>query len=90
MKARRMRSSSPKPARFATSTTPPTCLLSSNSRAVSTLSASTPLAGVMPVHQAVDAIASARMAALRDPEGEALSKCIADIAMQSSHRIAAE
>jgi indolepyruvate ferredoxin oxidoreductase beta subunit len=48
------------------------------------------LAGVMPVHQAVDAVASARTAALRDPEGEALSKCIADIAMQSSHRIAAE
>jgi indolepyruvate ferredoxin oxidoreductase, alpha subunit len=48
------------------------------------------LAGIMPVHQAVDAVASARTAALRDPEGEALSKCIADIAMQSSHRIAAE
>jgi indolepyruvate ferredoxin oxidoreductase beta subunit len=48
------------------------------------------LAGAMPVHQAVDAVASARTAALRDPEGEALSKCIADIAMQSSHRIAAE
>jgi AraC-like DNA-binding protein len=48
-KARRIRSSSPKPARFATSTTPPTCLLSSRSRAVSTRSASTPFAGVMPV-----------------------------------------
>jgi indolepyruvate ferredoxin oxidoreductase, beta subunit len=48
------------------------------------------LAGAMPVHQAVDAVASARTAALRDPDGEALSKCIADIAMQSSHRIAAE
>jgi indolepyruvate ferredoxin oxidoreductase beta subunit len=48
------------------------------------------LAGAMPVHQAVDAVASARTAALRDPEGEALSKCIAHIAMQSSHRIAAE
>ncbi len=49
MKARRMRSSSPNPARCATSTTPRISLLSSNSRAVSTLSASTPLAGVMPV-----------------------------------------
>jgi indolepyruvate ferredoxin oxidoreductase alpha subunit len=48
------------------------------------------LAGAMPGHQAVDAVASARTAALRDPDGEALSKCIADIAVQSSHRIAAE
>jgi hypothetical protein len=42
MKARRMRSSSPNPARCATSTTPPNSLLSSSSRAVC---ASTPLAG---------------------------------------------
>ncbi len=48
------------------------------------------LAGAMPVQQAADAVASARTAALLDPEGEALSKCLADIAMQSSHRIAAE
>jgi len=49
MKARRMRSSSPNPARCATSTTPRISLLSSNSRAVSTRNASTPLAGVIPV-----------------------------------------
>ena len=49
MKARRMRSSSPNPARRATSTTPPISLLSSNSRAVSTRNASTPCAGVIPV-----------------------------------------
>ncbi len=49
MKARRMRSSSPNPARCATSTTQPISLLSSNRRAASTRSASTPLAGVIPV-----------------------------------------
>ena len=36
------------------------------------------LAGNMPARQAVDAIASARAAALLDPEGEALAKCLAD------------
>ena len=49
MNARRIRSSSPKPARRATSTTPRISPLSSNNRAVSTRSASTPLAGVIPV-----------------------------------------
>jgi DHA2 family multidrug resistance protein len=52
IKARRIRSSSPNPARFATSTTPPISRLSSNSRAVSTRNASTPLAGVIPVRLA--------------------------------------
>jgi len=48
------------------------------------------LAGAMPARQAADATASARTAALLDPEGEALTKCLADIAAQHSHRIAAE
>src|SRR5260370_37810204 len=52
MNARRIRSSSPNPARRATSTTPLLSLLSSNSRAVSTRSASTPEAGVIPVRLA--------------------------------------
>ena len=48
------------------------------------------LAGSIPPRQAAEAIANARTAALLDPEGEALSKCIAAIHSQSSHRIAAE
>jgi indolepyruvate ferredoxin oxidoreductase, beta subunit len=48
------------------------------------------LAGSMPPRQAAEAIANARTAALLDPEGEALSKCIVAIHSQSSHRIAAE
>ena len=46
MKARLVRSSSPKPARLATSTPPPSCGLSSRSRTISTRSAAA-LAGVM-------------------------------------------
>jgi len=37
------------------------------------------LAGQIPPARAVDAIASARTAALVDPEGESLAKCLADI-----------
>ena len=48
------------------------------------------LAGNMSPRQAAEAIANARTAALLDPEGEALSKCIVAIHSQSSHRIAAE
>jgi indolepyruvate ferredoxin oxidoreductase, alpha subunit len=48
------------------------------------------LAGQMPLHQAVDAIASARTAALLDPEGEALAKCLAKLASPPAHAIAAE
>jgi indolepyruvate ferredoxin oxidoreductase alpha subunit len=48
------------------------------------------LAGQMPVRQATDAIASARTAALLDPEGEALSKCLAALASPPPHAIAAE
>jgi indolepyruvate ferredoxin oxidoreductase beta subunit len=48
------------------------------------------LAGVMPARQAVDAVASARTAALVDPEGEALAKCLASLASAPPHAIAAE
>ncbi|MFZ3358116.1 MAG: indolepyruvate oxidoreductase subunit beta family protein, partial [Xanthobacteraceae bacterium] len=48
------------------------------------------LAGSMPPRRAAEAIANARTAALLDPEGEALTRCFADIQAQSSHRVAAE
>jgi indolepyruvate ferredoxin oxidoreductase beta subunit len=48
------------------------------------------LAGDIPVHRAIDAVASARAAALLDPEGEALSKCLAGLGAAAPHAIAAE
>jgi indolepyruvate ferredoxin oxidoreductase beta subunit len=48
------------------------------------------LAGDMPAARAVDAIASARTAALVDPEGESLARCLAALDPQDSFRIAAE
>ncbi len=48
------------------------------------------LAGAMPPRAAADAIANARTAALLDPEGEALRKCLAEIHSRSARRIAAE
>jgi len=48
------------------------------------------LAGAIPPREAADAIASARTAALLDPEGEALRQCLAEIQSRSVHRIAAE
>jgi len=48
------------------------------------------LAGDLPVRQAIDGIASARAAALLDPEGEALAKCIAQAVVLPVHVIAAE
>jgi indolepyruvate ferredoxin oxidoreductase, beta subunit len=47
------------------------------------------LAGQMPPARAVDAIASARAAALVDPEGESLARCLADIE-EPALRMAAE
>ena len=37
------------------------------------------LAGQIPLRQAADAIASARTAALVDPDGESLAKCLAAV-----------
>jgi indolepyruvate ferredoxin oxidoreductase beta subunit len=48
------------------------------------------LAGHIPIQLAIDAIASARTAALVDPDGEGLAKCLAQIDTQSPRRIAAE
>lgn len=48
------------------------------------------LAGQIPLPRAADALASARTAALVDPEGESLAKCLAEIDGQASFRIAAE
>jgi len=48
------------------------------------------LSGAMPARQAIDAVASARTAALVDPEGEALAKCLAGLASAPVHAIAAE
>jgi hypothetical protein len=44
--------------------------------------------GTLP--QAVDAVASTRAAALVDPEGEGLAKCLGEIESQSARRVAAE
>jgi indolepyruvate ferredoxin oxidoreductase, beta subunit len=48
------------------------------------------LDGSLPVAQAIDAVASARTAALKDPEGDALARCLADIDRHAAFRIAAE
>jgi len=48
------------------------------------------LAGQIPLERAADALASARTAALVDPEGESLAKCLAEIDGQGTHRLAAE
>jgi indolepyruvate ferredoxin oxidoreductase, beta subunit len=63
---------------------------SGNYRLIETELMQPALAGSMPPRQAAEAIANARTAALLDPEGEALAKCLADIQARSSHRIAAE
>ncbi len=48
------------------------------------------LAGDIPLERAADAVASARTAALVDPEGEGLAKCLAEVEGQTSLPIAAE
>ncbi len=48
------------------------------------------LAGQIPLRQAADAIASARTAALVDPDGESLAKCLDAIGTPELRRIAAE
>jgi len=48
------------------------------------------LAGAIPQQRAADALASARTAALVDPEGESLAKCLAEIAGQAEFPVAAE
>ena len=48
------------------------------------------LAGDMSSASAVDAVVSARTAALLDPDGEALARCLADLASPRAHAMAAE
>ena len=48
------------------------------------------LAGQIAAAQAADAVASARTAALVDPDGESLAKCLAGISADSQFRVAAE
>ena len=48
------------------------------------------LAGHIPLARAADAVTSARTAALVDPDGESLAKCLAEIDQQADLRIAAE
>ncbi len=48
------------------------------------------LAGQIPLERAVDAVASARTAALVDPEGESLAKCLTELDGQTAFRMAAE
>ena len=48
------------------------------------------LAGGIPLSLGTDAIASARAAALADPEGEALTRCVAEIDQHGTASIAAE
>jgi indolepyruvate ferredoxin oxidoreductase, beta subunit len=48
------------------------------------------LAGRIPLRQGIDAVASARAAALVDPEGEGLERCLAAIERETVFKIAAE
>ncbi len=48
------------------------------------------LAGHIPAARAADAVASARVAALTDPEGESLSQCLAEIEGHAALPLAAE
>ena len=61
-----------------------------NYRAIETRVMRPALAGHIPLARAADAIASARTAALVDPEGESLAKCLAAIDAQPALRVAAE
>ena len=61
-----------------------------NYRAIETRVIRPALAGQIELARAADAIASARTAALVDPEGESLAKCLAEIEGQSAMPIAAE
>jgi len=62
----------------------------SNYRAIETRVIRPALAGQIPLARAADAITSARTAALVDPEGESLAKCLAEINGQPALQIAAE
>lgn len=48
------------------------------------------LEGRIPLRSGIDAVASARTAALLDPEGEGLARCLDDIERQTTFAVAAE
>jgi indolepyruvate ferredoxin oxidoreductase, beta subunit len=61
-----------------------------NYAAIETRAIGPVLAGRMPLARGIDAVASARTAALVDPEGEALARCLSDIERGFDLGIAAE
>jgi indolepyruvate ferredoxin oxidoreductase alpha subunit len=61
-----------------------------NYRIIATRVIAPVLSGATPVAQGIDAIASARTAALVDPEGESLARCLAELEQPMAYRIAAE
>lgn len=61
-----------------------------NYRAIETQLIRPALAGQFPLERAADAVMNARTAALLDPEGESLAKCLSEIEAQAPLRIAAE
>jgi indolepyruvate ferredoxin oxidoreductase, beta subunit len=63
---------------------------SANYRLIETRIIRPTLAGCIPLSRGLDAIASARAAALADPEGEALTRCLAEVEAQAAVHIAAE
>ena len=63
---------------------------SANYRLIETRIIRPTLTGCIPLARGLDAIASARAAALADPEGEALTRCLAEVEAQAAVRIAAE
>jgi indolepyruvate ferredoxin oxidoreductase beta subunit len=60
-----------------------------NYRAIETQVIRPALAGELPVDRATDAVASARAAALLDPEGENLARCLDDLERQPTYAAAA-
>ena len=63
---------------------------SANYRLIETRVIAPVLAGRIALRRGIDAIASARAAALLDPDGEALTRCLAELEQDSSLGIAAE
>ena len=63
---------------------------SANYRLIETRVIRPVLEGRIPLRRGIDAVASARTAALVDPDGDALGRCLAELDQQNPLRIAAE
>jgi len=63
---------------------------SANYNAIAASVIASALAGALPAGRAADAVASARAAALLDPDGEALAKCLAELERAPARAIVAE